>query len=226
MTNERTCPHCGGAVPLDRIICPHCNRTMPTAEPSAPPAQPTHAPPAPTPDDTQPSGVLPAVAQVPAVPPPPQAPGGQYQPPSAYPPPPGAPPSGQQPPPQYQPPAAPPPGYPQPEPPRITPPTPHHDDSMAIVGLILSILGIACCTCLSILCPIGLILSVVAHNRRQTGVTLAGIIIGILGTLLFVGYAVLQIYLAMHPELQQEMLQRIFEQMGIPVPPGGFPSPW
>ena len=106
------------------------------------------------------------------------------------------------------------------EPPRITPPQPHPDDTLGIVGLVLSIIGIiVCCGCLSFLCPIGLILSIVSHNRRQTGITLAGIIVGAIGTLWFIGWVIYMIVVSANPDLYNEMMRRVMEEMG-----GNFPS--
>lgn len=96
---------------------------------------------------------------------------------------------------------------------------------MAIVGLILGIAGIllSCCGCGLILCPIGLVLSIVAHNRRPGGLSLAGIIIGSVGTLMFVAYMVYVVYMSAHPAMYEELIKRMFDQMGMPVPPN-FPG--
>lgn len=99
-----------------------------------------------------------------------------------------------------------------------------HDDTLSIVGLVLSILGVACCGCLPILSPVGLILSIISHTRRQTGVTWSGIIIGIIGTILFIISTIFSIYLAMHPEMQREMLEKWTKEMGLPPIPG-LPMP-
>ena len=181
MTNERTCPHCGGAVAEDRNICPHCYRTLPVTA-----AGPRPEPPAPPPATPAPEAL-----RRPYEPP-------YYMPPPAH--------------------------EPQHEPPPHTPAPPRHDDTLAIVGLIMGVLGIACCGCLSMLCPVGLIMSIVAHNRRPTGLSLAGIIIGAFGSVLFVVSVAWSIYVTMNPEVYAEMMRRLFEQMGIPMPPG-FPMP-
>lgn len=88
----------------------------------------------------------------------------------------------------------------------------------------MGVLGIACCGCLSMLCPIGLIMSIIAHNRRPTGLSLAGIIIGAIGSVVFLVSVGWSIYVTMHPEVYEEMMRRLFEQMDIPMPPG-FPRP-
>ncbi|NSW57058.1 MAG: DUF4190 domain-containing protein [Armatimonadetes bacterium] len=106
------------------------------------------------------------------------------------------------------------------EPPRITPPEPPHDDTMGIVGLVFSIVGLLSCGCLPILCPVGLILSIIAQNKRQTGVTIAGIVLGIIGTLVFILSLAWAVYMAMNPELQNQILRQFFDQMGVPIPPG------
>lgn len=105
--------------------------------------------------------------------------------------------------------------------PGYTPPPPPPDDSLGLIGLVLGILGIVCCGCLSVLAPVGLILCLIAHNRRPTGTTTAGIAVGIIGTLLFILSMVWMVYSAMHPELQNEML-RMMEDSGFRFPPG-FP---
>ena len=123
--------------------------------------------------------------------------------------------------PSQPPPSAPRPYYVPPATPGPVPPAPRPDDSLGIVGLVLSIIGVASCGCLAILSPIGLILSVIAHTRRQTGVTLAGLIIGALGTLLFVVSTIFSLYYVTH---QAEVIEQVFRGMGIPLPPN-FPSP-
>jgi len=198
VTRDRACPHCGGSVPVNRVVCPHCNRTLPLAgapgEAPRPPT-PTYAQPPPTgPEQPVPPPPQPPPANVPPVPPP--GPGQYYTPP---------------------------PGYPPAGPPRITPPGPRHDDTMGIVGLIMSILGLVCC-CIPILGPIGLILSIVAHTKRQTTVTWSGIIIGAIATAWFLMWVASNIYSAMHPELQQQMLEEMFKSLDLPIP-DGFPRP-
>jgi len=188
--NERTCPHCGGAVPISRVVCPHCNRTLPSAG---------TVPPASSPPAYQGPAYASVPTRIPASPPQQQSP---------------VPPTPPVPPPypsQYA-------GYH--EPPRITPPEPPQDDTMGIVGLIFSIVGLLSCGCLPILCPVGLILSIIAHNKRQTGVTMTGIVLGIIGTFVFILSLIWAVYMAMNPDLQNQILRQFFEQMGVPVPPG------
>jgi uncharacterized protein YneF (UPF0154 family) len=67
---------------------------------------------------------------------------------------------------------------------------------------------------------VGLILSIIAHTRRPSGLSLAGIILGAVGTLAFVGWAVWSVYYISHPEIYEKMLRELFDQMGVPVPPG------
>jgi hypothetical protein len=92
---------------------------------------------------------------------------------------------------------------------------------MGIVGFILALVGLvlSCCGCTLVLCPVGLILCIISHTRRPTGLALAGIIIGGVGTLAFVGWAAWSVYYAMHPEVYERILRQFFEQMGMPVPP-------
>lgn len=114
-----------------------------------------------------------------------------------------------------------PPGGPYPPPPGqpfTAPPADRSDETLATVGLVLSCVGIATCGCLAILCPIGLILSIIAHHRRQSGVTVAGLIVGALGTLYFIASTLIGFYWLGH---QMELI-RAFERLGVPLPPG-FP---
>lgn len=129
-------------------------------------------------------------------------------PPSGHP---GVPPMG-----PYVPPAG---GYAPPPPPR------HPDETMGIVGFILALVGLvlSCCGCTLVLCPVGLILCIVSHTRRPTGLSLAGIIIGSVGTLLFVGWAIWSAYYLTHPGAYEQILRELFDQMGMPLPPG-FPG--
>lgn len=190
MENERICPHCGGAVPVSRVVCPHCDRTLPSAG---------IFPPASVPPPYQGPPYASAPMRIPASAPRPQAPA------------PPAPPDSPVYPSQYA-------SYH--EPPRITPPEPPQDDTMGIVGLIFSIIGLLSCGCLPILCTVGLILSIIAHNKRQTGVTMTGIVLGIIGTLVFILSLIWTVYVAMNPDLQNQILKQLFDQTGMPMLPG------
>lgn len=222
MTNERSCPHCGASVPADRVICPQCNRTLPVAgvspaPPAPPPAQegsPGAAPAAAAPDleiSLEPEPPSPGQAAAPQAPPPqawafvPPAP-----PPTAPPPPPAAPGPYQPPPGPYSPPP-----YP------TGPMPPGQDSSLGVIGLILAIIGLPFCCC-PLLGPAGLAMCIIAHHKRPTGTSLAGIIIGALATLMFVLYCIFSMYLGMHPAWQSEMMRQLM-QRGIPVPPN-FPG--
>ena len=103
---------------------------------------------------------------------------------------------------------------------------PRSEDSLGMVGLIMTIAGVvlSCCSvgCSLILCPIGLVLCIIAHHRRPTGLSLAGLIIGGFGTLLFILVLAYYAYIAMHPELRDQMMKQFFDQMDMPMPPG-FP---
>lgn len=100
------------------------------------------------------------------------------------------------------------------------PPQPSPDGGYGAIGLTVSIIGLTCCCLLSFFSPIGLIISIVAYNRKPSGVSLAGIIIGAIGTAIFLFQVVFQIYLMQNPDLQQQLMQQYFDQLGIPVPPG------
>jgi uncharacterized protein YneF (UPF0154 family) len=136
---------------------------------------------------------------------------------------PGVPPAGHYPGAYPSGPYAPPPGgmpsYPPPTPPR------HPDETMGMVGFILALVGLvlSCCGCTLVLCPVGLILCIIAHTRRPTGLSLAGIIIGGVGTLGFIAYAIWAAYLGAHPGVSEQMMREMFNQMGIPMP-HGFPG--
>jgi hypothetical protein len=187
--------------------CPHCGAVVPPERNLCPQC----ARPVPVPEP--PSG-HPPVAEQPAVPGLSPVPGQPVA--SAYTQPPPAP--G-----YYQPPVAPAPGYYAP-PPYGAPPPPPPDDTLAIIGLVLGIVGILCCGCLSILCPVGLIMALIAYHRRPSGVGLAAVIVGIVGTVIFLAVTAWSLYLMAHPDVQRQMIEQTFRQMGMPVPPG-FPMP-
>jgi hypothetical protein len=186
--------------------CPHCGAVVPPERNLCPQC----ARPLPVPEP--PSG-QPPVEQLPVLPgQPPAAPGQPVA--QAYPPPaPG----------YYQPPAAPPPGYYAP-PPYGAPPPPPPDDTLAIISLVMGSVGVLCCGCLSLLCPVALIMALIAYHRRRCGVGLAAVIVGIVGTVIFLGVTAWSLYLMANPDIERQMIEQAFRQMGMPVPPG-FPMP-
>jgi len=190
VTEQRVCPHCQRPVAAERIICPHCFRTLPAADAPAP-APSAEEGPAPV------EGAMPEAppAQAAYVPPPPPVaqPGVPYQPPA-----------------------------PQQAPygPASGPPPPPPDDTLAIIGLVLSILGVVCCGCLPMLSTVGLILCIIAHTRRPGSLTWTGIVIGIIGTVIFVISIIASIYFSMHPEVYRELMDQAMKDLGLPPIPG------
>jgi hypothetical protein len=75
-----------------------------------------------------------------------------------------------------------PPGYGPPQPMQQSPPG---ENGMAIAGFVLSIIGFFTCCLTS---PVGLILSIIGMKKTdQQGLAIAGLVLGILGTLGFIG---------------------------------------
>ena len=74
--------------------------------------------------------------------------------------------------------------YPPPSPP---PPRPSETNGLGIAGFVVSIVGIFTC----VLCPVGLILSLIALGKQPKGFAIAGTVIGGLGTVLLGVFAFL-----------------------------------
>lgn len=66
--------------------------------------------------------------------------------------------------------------------PRLAPPPPA-SNGLGIAGFIVSIVGMV--VCLGVLCPIGAVLSLFAVFKRPRGFAIAGLVIGVLGTVLW-----------------------------------------
>lgn len=72
------------------------------------------------------------------------------------------------------------------------PPTPARENTMGIAGFVCSLVGLVSC---GLICPIGAILSFVGCFKQPRGLAIAGLIIGIVGSLwllifaLFIGMA-------------------------------------
>ena len=66
---------------------------------------------------------------------------------------------------------------------QYTPPPPSPGNGMGTAGFIVSLVGYLAC---GLLCPIGVVLSVMGLRREPKGLAIAGLIIGILGSIGFI----------------------------------------
>ena len=64
-------------------------------------------------------------------------------------------------------------------------PPPSSSNGMGIAGFVVSLVGILTC---GVLCPLGLIFSLVGLGRQPRGLAIAGTVIGGLGSLMLVGF--------------------------------------
>ncbi|XAM00429.1 DUF4190 domain-containing protein [Phycisphaeraceae bacterium D3-23] len=73
--------------------------------------------------------------------------------------------------------------YPQQATRTYTPPSPQPTNGLGLAGFIVSIVGMV--LCLGALCPIGAVISIPAVFKQPRGFAIAGLIIGVMGTLLW-----------------------------------------